>query len=411
MIGCKKLQKHILVYSQYFYPEQFRINDICLRLNELGYKVSVVTGIPNYPDGNFYKGYDWKNNRFETWHGIDIYRMPITPRKDNSFNLSLNYLSFVIGSKFKESILPNEVDLVFTYEVSPMTQALPAIWYAKKLNVPHVIYVMDLWPENVVGVTGIKNKSIVAPINKMVDYIYNNSNRILTSSKSFKDSIEDRDINPQKIDFWPQYAEDIYQKQNKNNTEVKVDDLSVPSFVFAGNIGEGQGLEILPKAARLLKTEEIKVKFVLIGDGRAKQQLINLVNEFSVNEYFIFIDRQPANLISYYLAKFDVGLVVLNDDEIFSRTIPAKVQSLMASGMPILVSANGEVQEVVKEANCGLVGDAGNVNQFVENIKKYIEMDNGKINKFGNNALIYNNEYFDKERLLNELVGTFEEEM
>ena len=165
------MKKHILVYSQYFYPEQFRINDICIDLVKRGYKVSVVTGIPNYPDGRFYKGYSWNNQRYETWNEIDIYRMPIIPRGDNSIQLASNYLSFVAGAKFNENKLPKDIDLVFTYEVSPMTQALPAIWIAKKYSVPHILYVMDLWPENVVGVTGIKNQVIINPLNKMVDYI------------------------------------------------------------------------------------------------------------------------------------------------------------------------------------------------------------------------------------------------
>src|SRR5699024_4818056 len=134
------MKKHILVYSQYFFPEQFRINDICLDLVKRGYKVSVVTGIPNYPDGFFYEGYNWRKKRFENWKGIDIYRVPIIPRGKNSIQLSINYLSFVLGSKLKQGSLPTDVDLVFTYEVSPMTQALPAVWYSKKMEVPHIIY-------------------------------------------------------------------------------------------------------------------------------------------------------------------------------------------------------------------------------------------------------------------------------
>src|SRR5699024_9524775 len=325
-----------LLYSQFLYPEQFRINDICLDLVKRGYKVSVVTGIPNYPDGVFYEGYDWKNNRFENWKGINIYRMPILPRGKNSLQLVLNYFSFVLGSRMKQRTLPKDIDLVFTYEVSPMTQALPAVWYSKRMRVPHIIYVMDLWPENVVGVTGVNSNLIVRPINKMVNYIYNHSSKILTSSRSFKENIEQRGIKHRKVTYWPQYAEEIYVKHNKKNNKVKVEKLAIPSFVFAGNIGEGQGLEILPKAAKQLKNQNIKVKFILIGDGRDKNNLISMVDNLSVSEYFIFINRQPAEMIPYYLAKFDVGLVILNEDEIFSRTIPAKLQSLMSCRKPIL---------------------------------------------------------------------------
>lgn len=404
------MKKHILVYSQYFYPEQFRINDICIDLVKRGYKVSVVTGIPNYPDGRFYKGYSWNKQRCETWKEIDIYRMPIIPRGDSSIQLASNYLSFVAGARFNENKLPKDIDLVFTYEVSPMTQALPAIWIAKKYNVPHILYVMDLWPENVVGVTGIKNQVIINPLNKMVDYIYNNSDKILTSSKSFKESIIDRGINSDKIEYWPQYAEELYQKYDKNNDKVTISPIDVLSFVFAGNIGEGQGLEILPKVARELQKNNVKVKFVLIGDGRAKQDLINTVDSMSVKDYFIFIDRQPAEAIPYYLAKFDVGLVILNDNERFSRTIPAKLQSLMASGMPILLSANGEVQEIIKEAENGLIGDAGNIKQFIFNIEKFARLSDEEMNSMSQNSLDYNKRRFDKNKLMSALVQIFDEE-
>src|SRR5699024_10384764 len=140
----------------------------------------------------------------------------------------------------------------------------------------------------------------------------------------------------------------------------------------------------------------VKVKFVLIGDGRAKQDLINMVDSMSVKDYFVFIDRQPAEAIPYYLAKFDVGLVILNDNEIFSRTIPAKLQSLMASGMPILLSANGEVQEIIKEAENGLIGDAGNIKQFIFNIEKFAILSDEEMNSMSQNSLNYNKRHFDK---------------
>lgn len=404
------MKKHILVYSQYFYPEQFRINDICINLVNKGFKVSVVTGIPNYPEGKFYEGYSFKNKRYENWKGIDIYRIPIIPRGKNKISLVLNYLSFVINAKIKEKKLPQNVDLIFTYEVSPMTQALPAIWNARKKNIPHIIYVMDLWPDNVIGVTGLSSKIFIKPLDKMVDYIYEHSKTILTSSRNFKTSIEKRGVPKEKIKFWPQYAEDLYQIVPKENKKITVNQYKVPTFVFAGNLGEGQGLDLLPKTAKKLKTKNIRVKFILIGDGRAKQDIINMINQNNVKEYFEFINRQPAEMIPYYLAKYDFGLVILNDNKIFNKTIPAKVQSLMACGMPMLVSANGEIQDVISEADCGLVSNAGDISGFVNNIREAITMTEEEKNILSTNAINYNNKYFNKDKLILELAELFEEE-
>ena len=242
------LKKHILVYSQYFHPEHFRINDLCLELVSRGDKVSVVTGIPNYPEGDFYEGYDWKNRRSENWQGIDIYRMPIFPSGNNKITLSINYLSFVLSAKAYQSRLPQDVDLVFTYEVSPIMQALPAIWFARNNKLKHLLYVMDLWPENVVAMTNVKVNLIMKPLNSMVNYIYKHSDVIMASSKSFIQTIIERNVPETKMKYWPQYAEDIYQRKCKDNTKVQIIDFKEKSFVFAGNIGETQGLDILVDA-------------------------------------------------------------------------------------------------------------------------------------------------------------------
>lgn len=394
------MKKHILVYSQYFYPEQFRINDICLELVSRGYRVSVVTGIPNYPEGKFYEGYDRKNKRIEKWHGIDIYRMPIIARGNNKVTLSLNYLSFVLAAKANQASLPQDVDLVFTYEVSPITQALPAIWYAQKKQVKHLLYVMDLWPENVVAMTNDRINLLMRPLNSMVNYIYKYSDVIMTSSKSFVKTIIDRGVQEEKLSFWPQYAEDIYKQQPKDNTEVQVKGFSEKTFVFAGNIGEAQGLNILVDVANQLKTEAIKVKFIVIGDGRAKKDLLKKIEASLVTDYFYFIDRQPANLIPYYLAKFDFALVTLAKNDIFNQTIPAKIQSLMACGKPLMVSADGECQTIIEESQSGFYSDAGDVSALVSNIKKAIEMTDTDITKLGNNSYEYYLDNFEKSMLV-----------
>lgn len=395
--------KHILVYSQYFYPEQFRINDICLELVKRGFKVSVVTGVPNYPEGKFYNGYNWRENRKEVWNGINIYRMPIFSRGQSKFKLVLNYSSFVISSRLLERTLPKDIDAIFTYEVSPMTQALPAIWYAKKMKVPSYLYVMDLWPENVVAVTNMKNKTIIDAIGKMVDYIYKNTTKILASSERFVEAIVNRKVPERKVLFWPQYAEELYGIKEKDNPIVSLEHFEERTFVFAGNIGEAQGLDILPKAASYLKKKNIKVKFVIIGDGRYMNQLLELIRKLKVSEYFYFIPRQPAVEIPYYLAKFDVGLITLNSNRIYDMTIPAKVQSLMACGKPLLVAANGEVQDIVKNSNSGLFGDAGDVERLVSNIIQFSEMKQAELDELSKSSKKYYDTNFEKEQLMDKL--------
>ena len=182
-------KKHILVVTQYFYPEPFRINDMCQEWINRGYKVTVLTGLPNYPEGKIYKGYKFGKRRKEIWNGIEIIRIPLIARGKNSIRLTLNYLSFVVSGWFWKVFTRLKADLVFSYEVSPMTQVLVGCWYAKRRKIPHYLYVQDLWPENVEIVTGIKSKAILNPISKMVNKIYKKSDLIFATSESFVSEI------------------------------------------------------------------------------------------------------------------------------------------------------------------------------------------------------------------------------
>jgi len=401
--------KHILVVSQYFFPENFRINDIASEWVKRGYKVTVLTGIPNYPQGEYFKGYSKSEKRTETWNGIQIIRLPIEPRKTGSRALIRNYLSFV--SAGRKWIRKNEVvaDIVFTFEVSPMTQALVSVWYAKKYKIPHVLYVTDLWPENVEIITGIHNKLFIGSIQKMVDYIYFRSNRILTCSRSFIKPIQNRNVPNDRIEFWPQYAEDFYRPVDRvSSTEIPDD--GVFNLVFAGNIGFAQGLGLLPKAAEKLRNDHLLVRFNIIGDGRYMPELKKEISNRNVSDYFNFIERKPADKIPPYLAAADALLITLSRSEVFSITIPAKTQSCLACGRPIIVSADGEVQEIIREANAGLVNGAEDLEGFVENIKRMNLMPESERDKLGKNALAYSKQHFNKDLLLSRLDYIFNKE-
>ena len=359
----------------------------------------MLTGIPNYPQGEYYEGYSKTEKRKEIWNGIRIIRLPIEPRKTGSVNLVKNYLSFVTKGRrwIKKTNL--KADVVFTYEVSPMTQALVGVWYAKKRKIPHILYVTDLWPENVEIITGIHNKLIIGSIQKMVDYIYKRSARILTSSKGFIKTIRKRGINKEKIEFWPQYAEDFY-KPTERISSSEIPDDGVCNLVFAGNIGYAQGLRILPEAAAILKKDGIQVRFNVIGDGRYMPELKENIRNLNVTDYFNFIDRKPAEEIPAYQAAADALLITLSKSDVFSITIPAKLQSCLACGKPILVSADGEVQQIIRDAKAGLVSDSEDVNGFVKNIKQLSNMDKKQRDELGANALRYSKEHFNKEVLL-----------
>ncbi|MGE8204705.1 glycosyltransferase family 4 protein [Heyndrickxia sp. NPDC080065] len=398
------MKKHILVIAQYFYPEQFRINDICTEWVKRGYKVTVITGIPNYPQGKYYDGYGLFKKRKETYNGIEIIRIPLIPRGNNSIMLALNYLSFVVSGFFWKMFTRIKADYVFIFEVSPMTQALPGVWYAKRRKIPCFLYVQDLWPENVEIITGITNKHIIGAIGKMVDYIYARCTKIFTTSNSFVNSIEKRNVPGEIIEYWPQYAEDFYRPLEKKSINEIPNDGAF-NIIFAGNIGNAQGLEILPKVAVLIKDKKInrKIRFNIVGDGRYKSTLIEMVESNNLDAMFNFIPKQPANMIPKFMAACDSAFLCLTDDPLFAMTIPAKLQSYMACGMPIIASAEGETNQIITESAAGLCSPSGDEQKLSEIIIELSLKSKKELIQLGINAKNYYDKNFNKEKLLNRM--------
>lgn len=395
----KKSKKNLLVVSQYFYPETFRINDMCQEWVKRGYRVTVVSGIPNYPMGKFFAGYGWTKKRHEVWNGIDIIRIPLIPRGSSSIGLVANYISFMILGIIAGKLKDIKADYVFSYEVSPMTQVLAGISFAKKLKVPHYLYVQDLWPENVVAVTGIKSPIIIKPIDKLVDYIYKNSNEIFATSPSFVDAICNRkkSVPREKVHYWPQYAEEFYCPMEKKVVPEIPDDGSF-KVIFTGNIGMAQGLQILPKTAELLKYENIK--FVMVGDGRYLEGFNKEVQNIGVEDKFVMIPHQPAERIPELLSACDVAFLSFQNAELWTMTIPAKLQSYMACGMPIIASAQGETKRVIENAECGVCAPIGDAKALAEAIKRLKDDD---LIEMGKKSRKYFEKEFLKQKLMNEM--------
>lgn len=392
--------KHILVVSQYFHPETFRINDMAQEWIKRGYKVTVLTGIPNYPMGKFFDGYSWTKRRHELWNGIDIIRIPLIARGHSAIGMILNYYSFVISGWLWNRFNKVKADIVFSFEVSPMTQVKVGCGYARKHKVPHFVYVQDLWPENVEVVTGIHNKVLIGFIDQMVDKIYKQVDRIFVTSPSFVKAVVNRKkkVPNEKVIYWPQYAEEFYKPVERQVVkEIEQDDDSF-KIAFTGNIGTAQGLNVLPKAAKLLKKEN--VKFVIVGDGRYQETFEKCIDRLGVRDKFVMIPRVPAEQIPIILSACDAGFISFNNTSLWEKTIPAKLQSYMACGKAIVASASGETKRIIEEANCGICTEIGNAKALAIGIRSLMKSD---INSIGLNARQYFEQKFSKKKLMDEM--------
>lgn len=393
------MNKHLLVVSQYFYPENFRINDICLEWIKRGYKVTVITGIPNYPKGKFYKGYGLFRKRRENHQGINIIRIPIIPRGKYSITLAMNYLSFVISGWLWKTFTRIKADIVFNFEVSPMTQALPAVWYARRKKIPSFVYIQDLWPDNVQVVGGIQNRRVLNYLDKITNSIYRKSSKLLITSESFKNTLISRGVSENKIIYWPQYAENysaMTQLENYYENYFKI--------MFTGNIGDAQGLEILPEVAILLSKEgyQDRIRFILIGDGRNRNKLEERIDSLGIRKMFIFEGQKPSIEIPSYLAKADVAFLSFADNDLFRMTIPAKLQTYLACRKAILAVAKGETKEIIEKAKNGLCSDPGDVNCLYLNIIRFTEMNQLELDNMALNSIKYSQDMFDKRSIMDQ---------
>ena len=321
------MAKHILIPCQYFYPEQFRINDMAFEWVKRGYKVTVLTGIPNYPEGKFYEGYGFFHHKKETINGVTVIRIPLFARGKSKLGLILNYFSFPFFGFFWNLFTKLEADEVFMFETSPMNQCKIGVRYAKKHKIPCYLYVQDLWPENVEMILGSCSPVIVKPIERMVRKIYAGCTHIFGTSPSFVDAIRKyvSEDEKEKVSYWPQYAEEFYQPRAKNflpeelaskePVSRKTDEFRV---IFTGNIGQAQGLDILPKAAALYRKKlgdiGYPLKFVIVGDGRAKEAFVQSIRENGVEDMFEFVGRKLPTEIPKFLAAADAAFLSFAND-------------------------------------------------------------------------------------------------
>ncbi len=364
-----------------------------------GYKVTAVTGTPNYPTGKFFPGYGWFKHTKDSINGVEIFRIPLIAPGHNKLGLILNYFSFPFFGFWWQMFSKIKADEVFMFETSPMNQCMVGVRFAKRHKIPCYLYVQDLWPENVEMITGIHSPIVIKPIERMVRKIYKGCTHIWGTSPSFVDSIRKYvdESEHDKVSFWPQYAEEFYQPLPKKEHQGF-------NVIFTGNIGQAQGLEILPEAAKILKEQGKKdICFTIVGDGRARKSFEAAITENGVWHMFEFVGRVSPEEVPSQLAKGDVAFISFADDELFAKTIPAKLQSYMACAMPIIASAKGETARIISEADCGMCSDIGNAEELAENICKMAAMSKERLMEMSENAKKYNDKNFNKKQLMDQM--------
>lgn len=390
----------ILVVCQYYYPEQFRINDICEQLASEGHSVTVLTGLPNYPKGEVPYEYKWGKRRKEVVNGVKIIRSFEVARGNGAIRLGLNYLSYMLSASLKIFFMKKDFDIIFVYQLSPVTMAFPAIIAKKITKVPLYLYSCDIWPESMKNIISNEKNIIYRLLKKISSYIYSQSDGIgITSAPFFLYFNKVHSIPMDKISYIPQHAEETYLSINEP------EDNGVVDFVFMGNIGIAQDIDCILDAVQELKCDfNFKVHFV--GDGSYLENSKLIVNEKSLSNHVVFHGRHPLEEMPKFYRLADACLLTLKGDSLVGQTMPSKLQGYMAAGRPVIGAINGAAQEVIRESKCGACVNAGDSKALAEIMKDFIEHPD-KYKDDGENGRKYFVDNFTKKIYMKKLLRQF----
>lgn len=394
----------ILVVSQYFWPENFRINDLVKEWMQRGHEVTVLTGIPNYPTGKVFEAYQEQPSVFADYDGAEVLRVPMLPRGTGGLRLMLNYVSFVLGSCIfgPWQLRGKPVDVLFVFEPSPVTVGLPAILLGKIKNAPVVFWALDLWPETLAAIGVLRSPRMLGWVGQMVRFIYNRCTLVLGQSRGFLGSIAKYCNDRAKIRYFPSWAEDVFTDtcvQPAPEVPEWADGFTV---VFAGNIGEAQDMPAVLDAAERLK-DNVSIRWIIVGDGRKSDWLQSEVISRGLDKQVLLPGRFPVERMPSFYVHADALLVSLKRDPVFSMTIPGKVQSYLMAGIPLLGILDGEGATVIREANAGFTCNAGDGAGLAKAVLTLAAMLPEKRKQMGLNGRKYAQQEFGRVQLMDRL--------
>lgn len=399
----------ILIVSQYFWPEGFRINDLVKSLVERGVEVDVLTGKPNYPEGLVFDGYRASGCKTESWSGANIFRVPLFPRgKNSSIRLALNYLSFIVsGVIFGPFLLRNrKYDAVFVYGLSPILLAIPAVFIAWLKRKKLILWVQDLWPQSLSATGYINSTFLLRCVEMVVRWIYSHTDLLLVQSRAFEVVVSA--LAPGKpVIYYPNSVDSSFAiPSDKSRKESQIEALETGfPIIFAGNIGAAQAVECIVDAALILK-EVTQIRFVIFGNGSKWSWLNDRIAELGLTNISL-AGRFPIEAMPEYLQKAEVLLVSLSNKPIFSLTVPNKIQAYMAAGKPIVASLNGEGARLVVESGAGITSPAEDPVALAQAILSLYQMSADQRRKIGENGRLYYRNHFDHEVLVDQLIDHF----
>lgn len=396
---------NILIVTQYFWPEEFRINDLALGMQARGHRVSVLTGIPNYPGGRYFDGYGFFGRRRENFEGVEVIRVPLLARgAGGGLRLALNYLSFALFASLLGPLrCRGRYDAILVFEPSPITVGLPARVLRSTTGAPVLFWVQDLWPESLAAAGAVKSRGLLALAARLTRFIYSGCDRILVQSRGFVEPIMRLGVARERIAYFPNSAEALYQPVALAADAPERARLPEGFRVlFAGNIGAAQDFETILAAAELLKGE-MRIHWIILGDGRMSDWVRAEVVRRGLEHCVHMLGRFPVESMPRWFAAADAMLVTLKREPIFAYTIPSKIQSYLACARPIVAGLDGEGARIVTESGAGYAVPAQSPQALAAAVRQMAALEEAGRLAMGQAARRYFEAHFERSRLLEQL--------
>jgi colanic acid biosynthesis glycosyl transferase WcaI len=395
---------NILIVSQYFWPENFRINDLAQELVTRGHKVTVLTGLPNYPEGRIFDDFILNRRKYSNFNGVKIVRVPLFPRGNSRLGIFINYLSFsglacLLGPWQLKGL---KTDVVLTCQLSPVMVGLPGALLAWVKGTKMAMWVLDLWPETLEAIGVVRSLKMMAVLGWFVGFIYRRCGLILAQSRSFIPIIQSRAGSNIPVVYLPSWAEKIFVSGViKPASEVPILGGAF-NVMFAGNIGEAQDFGCILAAAELLK-DQSHIRWLVVGDGRMFSWVKEQIKLRGLLDSVLLLGRHPLERMPDFFIHADAMLVTLTDSLVFSLTIPGKLQAYLAAGMPIVGALNGEGANIIKLADAGFSCPAGDHVGLAATVLKMSRFSVKEREAMGNRGLRFSEKEFDRDILIETL--------
>jgi len=396
--------KRILLITQWFDPEPtFKGLLFAKELVSRGFEVEVITGFPNYPGGNLYEGYQLKLIQKEVIDGVLVTRVPLFPSHDKSkIGRIFNYLSFSFSSLVYGLFFSKRADVIYAYH-PPLTVGISALIIKLFRRLPLVLDIQDMWPDTLKATGMISNSFLLGFISKLCNLIYSCVTKIVVLSPGFRDLLVDRGVPEKKIEIIYNWADEKVLRIKNDNMPQEFEGIKGFKVLFAGNVGQAQGLNVILDAALILKGNLPKIHFLILGQGLQLDDLKRRAKELGLDNVH-FIPAVDLNKVGTFLGFADALLIHLNSDPLFKITIPGKTQAYMSVGKPIIMGVSGDASNLVTQADCGVCFEPEDSVALAEACKSLALLDSFDIQRLGINA----KKFYDENLSVKVGVDSFE---